>query len=261
MKQRVFEGIRAAHLALSRRELPKRLAFYMHSVEASDYSAFDECVTYLRDEGYRFVHLEEFLADAGSQLAFLSFDDNYRSWYGALPCLERLGVPATFYVNTIPLRDRASARVIADYYDRVHHRGERVPLNSIEIRSIHSAGHAIGAHTHDHAMLTAVPRREAEESISCCKQILEEILEEEIRHFSYPFGMRRHFDQRLLDYCRRVGFQTVASAIPGLQHGGQAPFRINRTLWRLERSLEFNLENLRIDGRFFERLTGLSAVG
>jgi peptidoglycan/xylan/chitin deacetylase (PgdA/CDA1 family) len=261
LKQQMRGGIRGAHVALASPDLPMRLALYMHSLDACRYSSFEECISYLRSAGYRFVHVDEFLAYPNSHLAFLSFDDNYRAWYQALPLLERLSIPATFYINTLPLRDRASPEVTTDYFERVHHLGERVPLDSAEIRSIRSAGHAIGAHTHSHAMLTAKPRREAEEDILRNKQILEEILGEGIEHFSYPFGMRRHFSRQLLDYCQRVGFRTVASAIPGLQHGRQVPFRINRTLWRLERPLEFNLESLRIDGRLFERLTGLSAVG
>jgi peptidoglycan/xylan/chitin deacetylase (PgdA/CDA1 family) len=240
IKRRIRKVIRVAHSALASRDLPRRLAFYMHSLEEAEYPAFEKCVCHLLDKGYRFVHLEEFLAGPGSHLAFVSFDDNYRAWYQTLPLLERLGVPATFYINTLPLR---------------------VPLDSSEIRSIRAAGHAIGAHTHSHEMLTSMPRLEAEESILGCKRILEEILGETIRHFAYPFGMRRHFNRGLADYCRRVGFETVASATPGLQHGAQGPLLVNRTLWRLELPLEFNLESLSIDGRLFERLTGLSAVG
>ena len=72
--------------------------------------------------------------------------------------------------------------------------------------------------------------------------------------------MRRHFTPALRAACLEYGFKTIASGIPGHLHGPSAGL-LHRTLWDLERSLDHNLQNLRIDGRLFERLTGRSAVG
>lgn len=260
-KQVVQSGIRMTHVALLDRGLPKKLALYMHSLETPDYASFEGCVAYLRSSGYEFVQLGEFLDGSDSCLAFLSFDDNYRAWHRALPLLDYLKIRATFYVNTAPLRDIASPEVIADYFERIHHPGERVPLDTRELRAIREAGHTVGAHTHTHRMLTSLPRREAEEDILVGKQILEEMLGEDIDHLSYPFGMRRHFNRQLEEYSQLIGFRTVANAIPGLQHCRHQSWRINRTAWRLSRPLEFNIQNLSIDGRLFESLTGLSPVG
>jgi hypothetical protein len=46
-----------------------------------------------------------------------------------------------------------------------------------------------------------------------------------------------------------------------MQFARQAADRIQRSLWRLDAPLDVNLDNLRVDGRLFERLTGRSAVG
>jgi len=123
-------------VALAHRGLPRRVAPYFHSLEQSGYRRFEECVNYLRDNGYEFVGPERFVAGSTSHLAFLSFDDNYRTWYEALPLLDRLGIRATFYVNTLPLRDSASEGVIGAYFDLVHHYDTRVPLDASEVRAL-----------------------------------------------------------------------------------------------------------------------------
>jgi hypothetical protein len=73
--------------------------------------------------------------------------------------------------------------------------------------------------------------------------------------------MRRHFSEPLRQYCQEIGLRTVATAIPGMQHARQSAAAIHRTPWDLQRSLEYNLTSLRIDGSFYARITGRSAVG
>jgi hypothetical protein len=98
------------------------------------------------------------------------------------------------------------------------------------------------------------------EEIATSKRLLEELLGAEVAHFSYPFGMRRNFNEALRAHCLDSGFRTVANAIPGLQFGGHQPNAIQRTNWQIDRSIAHNLDNLRIDGRAFERWTGRTAT-
>lgn len=253
-------GVRAAHLTFRNKGRPSRLALYMHAVERADVNALQECLTYLLQNEYRFVHVEDLLGSS-SHVAHLSFDDNYRSWLNALPILDSLAVKATFYVNTAPLRDSASKAAVREYYDRIHHYGERIPLDSAELVAIRDAGHVIGTHSHSHVNLAAVSPAEARDEISRGKAVLEEILGEDIKHFSYPHGMRRHFNQELARYCDHLGIQTIATAIPGLQHRDHTAKAINRCLWRLDLPVPHNVQSLSIDGYWFERLTGFSPVG
>ncbi|TAK31702.1 MAG: polysaccharide deacetylase family protein, partial [Myxococcaceae bacterium] len=75
----------------------------------------------------------------------------------------------------------------------------------------HGAGHTVGCHTHSHKMLTSLSFDEACTEIATCKNVLESILRTEIAHFSYPFGMRRHFNEPLREFCKKIGFRTVAN--------------------------------------------------
>ena len=252
--------IRRAHVGLLANPLPRQVAVYLHQIDEQMWPALREMVEYFHAAGYRFVGPDEFL-DANDEVAFLSFDDNFRSFWTVLPLLERLGVVATFYVNSCAFRDRASRAEIDAYFGRLRASGERVPLSVAELRDIAAAGHVVGAHGHSHRMLAALPPAEARAEIATCKRLLEELLGQEVAHFSYPYGMRRHFSEDLRAYCREIGFRTIANAIPGMQFARQAADRIQRSVWLLDAPLEVNLDNLRVDGRLFERLTGRSAVG
>jgi peptidoglycan/xylan/chitin deacetylase (PgdA/CDA1 family) len=252
--------IRRLHVELLSRPLPPQIAIYLHEIEGRTWPAFREMVAYLQDAGYRFVGPDAFV-HATDRVAFLSFDDNYRSWWTALPLLAELDAVATFYVSTCAFRDRARPAEIAAYFDRLHFRGERVPLSGAELREIAAAGHVVGAHGHSHRALAALPATEARADIETSKRLLEALLGQEVAHFSYPYGMRRHFNEELRAFCRSIGFRTVANAIPGMQFARPTTDRIQRSGWRLSAPLEHNLADLRIDGRLFERVTGRSALG
>ena len=74
--------------------------------------------------------------------------------------------------------------------------------------------------------------------------------------------MRRFFNERLSNVCRKLGFERIAYGIPGFQHEENIdPMMIHRTRWLFEYDLAHNLDDLCIDGRLFERLTGRSAIG
>jgi peptidoglycan/xylan/chitin deacetylase (PgdA/CDA1 family) len=261
-KSVVFRVIREHHRRWHMQsQLPTRVAIYMHSVDLREHDALRGVIQWLHELGYRFVTPQEFAsAPAGARKAFLSFDDNFRAWLDLLPLLDQERVPATFYVNAEPLRDMATVAQVRAYFDRICHSGERMPLSSRELLDLVAAGHVVGSHTYSHPMLTSLPHTAAVEEIRVGKQVLEDILGSEVTDFSYPFGMRRHFNNRLRKACAKMGIRTVASARP-IPHAAPEPLAINRILWRLNRPMADNVDNLYIDGRIFEGLTGRSPVG
>lgn len=261
VKSAIQRSVRSVHALLCDRGLPAKVGVFFHDMDSLDYGAFEEMVVAFRDRGYRFCGPDEFCIPSTSRQVYISFDDNYRSWYDALPLLDALDVRATFFTNTCCFRDTASDAEISDYYDRLAFDGPRIPLSTAELREIHQAGHTIGAHTHMHHCLTAVSQAAAKEDIRRGKSELESLLGHDVVHFSYPYGMRRFFSESLRDYCRELGFRTVTNAIPGVLHRPQSAFSLNRTLWHLDQPLSWNLQNLSIDGQHFESLTGRSVIG
>lgn len=261
MRKEVFRLIRRINISFCLRPLPTRVALYFHALEKSNHDSFSAMIGFFADQGYRFVDIDGFLAEGDGKRIYLSFDDNYQSWHQSLPLLQKLRINATFYVNTLPLRDSASTEEVRSYYERINHAGDRQPLSRHELKDILAAGHTLGSHTHSHSMLTSLELEMAKDEILRGKTMLEDILGQQVLHFSYPYGMRRHFNEALRNYCVEIGFRTIADAIPCLQYAQQNCMNINRSPWRFDESLEYNVVNIRIDGRFFEYVSGRSAAG
>jgi peptidoglycan/xylan/chitin deacetylase (PgdA/CDA1 family) len=264
MARRLIQrSIRAVHRAAFRRSLPDKLGIYLHSTDALEFQ-LDELLSFLRERDYQFTGPGEF-PTAPAKTCFLSLDDNYRSWLRTLPIFEKHRVRATFYVNSWPFRDRVGMAAARQYVER---RGlgnilsaRETTLSTDELREIAAAGHTIGAHTHTHPVLTALPPAAAREEIRICREELATLLSHPPEHFAYPFGMRRHFSRSLREYCQSIGFTTIANAIPCMQYVHSRPESLHRSVWFLEQPLTFNLDNLCIDGRVFSSLTGRSAAG
>jgi peptidoglycan/xylan/chitin deacetylase (PgdA/CDA1 family) len=254
---RLRAAIGAFHRAFLRRPLPDKLALYLHSLNGHT-STVEQFMGRFSDLGYHFVGPDEFLSRSG-RMIMLSFDDNYRSWYTSLTMFERLGAKATFYVNTLPFRDRASDADLSWFFSRISAAPEPT-LSADELRCIAEAGHTIGAHTHTHPNLRATPFERAKGEISTSRSILEDLLGGPVIHFAYPFGMRRHFSARLRRYCFETGFKTIATGLPAMQHVKPEDGVIHRSVVMLDVPFERYIENLQVDGRIFERVTGRNPI-
>jgi len=263
MKQLVAEAIRSAHKAASLHALPNRVAVYFHELERHQWTKFRECIAYFKNEGFRLCTIDEYVASDGNEkLLFVSFDDNHACWHDALPLFDELGVRATFYINTYPIRGVASASEIERYFDVIRYDGARTTLSADDIRDLLAAGHTIGSHGHTHACLASLTFDAARAEMKISKRVLEDVLGEEVLHFAFPYGMRRNFTPKLRAACIAMGFKSIAAAIPGRMHDMPLDaVHLQRNRWQMHQSLSRNIEDIRIDGRWFERLTGRSAVG
>lgn len=254
---RLRASIGAFHRAFLRRPLPDKLALYLHSLSGRA-SAVEQLMRRFADLGYSFVGPNEFLTGSG-RMIMLTLDDNYQSWYASLPMLDRLDAKVTFYVNTVSFRDRASEAELRQFFSSISAEPEPT-LTVDELKCIAAAGHTIGAHTHTHPNLAAISLERAKHEIRTSKTILEEILLEPVIHFAYPFGMRRHFSSPLKRYCFEIGFKTIATGLPALQYVRPERGIVHRSVVQLDVTFERYIENLQVDGRIFERITGRNPV-
>lgn len=262
LKATALKVVREVHRPFARSYLPDDLAIYFHELGREQLPAFDELLAYFADQGYRTVEPGAFARSASGKRLFVSFDDNFCGWHRALDLMERRRARCTFYVNSGPLRDRASKADIAAYFERICYGGPDTTLSGTEVREIHAAGHTIGCHTHSHPVLSRLSQEHWDDEIRRSRDLLEELTGKPVRHFSFPFGMRRHFSPQLRDYCKGLGFETIATGISGLQYlDNTSTTYLHRTGWNLGLPLKDNLDNLKLHAPLYAGLAGRSVVG
>lgn len=245
---------------MSKGQLPNKIALYFHEVKRDEFDKLEAIINLFKNNEYNFVGSEEFVRST-NKVIFLSFDDNYFSWVNTAEQLAKKNILTTFFINTSPLRDTASKSEISNYAERINYKYELKTLSSNEIKYIYDLGHYIGGHSHSHFNLNKISFNDAIVEIEKNKQMLEDIIKNNITAFSYPYGMRRFFNTDLRNYCLKIGYSMICNAIPGMQFSIQERTNIFRTPWHLEKKIEYNMDNIKIDGRYFELITGRSAVG
>jgi peptidoglycan/xylan/chitin deacetylase (PgdA/CDA1 family) len=160
----------------------------------------------------------------GPNVVIVTFDDGYADNHdAAAPILERFGVPATFFVTVGFV---GTANVFE--HDR-HVPGRFGNLTWDQLRSLVARGFEVGSHGLSHANLARCMPDAARQEIADSKAILERTLGVPIRSFAYPFGGRQDVTEEVLREIRAAGYDVVASAHGGVNHGAVDPTNVLRT--------------------------------
>ncbi len=252
--------LRGVHRACFTRPLPEKLGVYFHSLDDHELPAFTDAIHWMKSEGYQFTGAADFLTTPG-RTACVSFDDNHEAWFRALPLMESLGVKCTFFINTCVLRGECTEAEWAAFTLKVKYFGKDRPLSRGDICALRDAGHWIGAHTHTHLALPYFSEEVVEADLRRNLEVLEGITGGRITDFAFPFGMPRYFPPRLLPLVKALGFRTMSWATAGMQYAHGGPMQLQRSPWNCTQTVEWNVQNLRVNGKFFVKLTGLSPVG
>jgi peptidoglycan/xylan/chitin deacetylase (PgdA/CDA1 family) len=156
------------------------------------------------------------------QLA-ITFDDGYRDNYeNALPILEKLSLPATFFVVS-----RWIGSDVVPFWDR--RLGVRHPwMNWEQVRSLHRKGYDIGGHTRTHADLGTLSPLAAHQEIVGSRCDLEEGLGATVESFAYPFGGQDHITDMNREVVRAAGFRCCCSGFGGTISAKTDPFHLPR---------------------------------
>lgn len=234
VKRLLGEGLFAARLdAVLLRNAAVIVAFHRIQHGASsdaltvDVAAFERHCRFYRRH-FRVVTLRELVhriehgQPVGRHLA-ITFDDGYRdNFENARPILEKLSLPATFFVVTGWMGSGVVPR-----WDSV--RGVRHHwMNWDQVRELHDRGFEVGAHTRNHVDLGAVSPDKAFEEVHGARLELERQLGASVESFSYPYGGRQHVTEANREVVRRAGFRCCCSSFGGINPAGTDPFFLNR---------------------------------
>jgi peptidoglycan/xylan/chitin deacetylase (PgdA/CDA1 family) len=153
----------------------------------------------------------------------ITFDDGYRDNYeNAAPVLERLSLPATFFIVTGWMDTQ-----IVPWWDE--ELGIRHPwMTWDQVRSLHRRGFEIGAHTQTHVDLGSVTTDEARSEVQGARHDLERRLGAGVTSFAYPYGRRENLTDATREIVRAAGFRCCCSGYGGTNRRGSDPLRLQR---------------------------------
>jgi len=204
-----------------------------------------------------------------ARAAAITFDDGYAdNVEHALPILRRHGLNATFFIASayldggqmwnddviaharhtglgpaaleqllqqlkyLPFEHRLrAARALAPP------RQADLMMTTAQLQALAAAGMQIGAHTHRHPILSAVPDAEALADIAQGKRMLEEITQAPVTLFAYPNGRPgADYGQRHVEMVSLLGFEAAFSTVAGAAYEGSAMLQLPRfTPWEPDR--------------------------
>ena len=180
------------------------------------YRRFAAQMAYLSRFGYNVIGLDAALAGLRGErripprAVVLTFDDGYENFYEhAYPALARYGFPAMVYLLS---------GLIGKDADWFAGDGRATPalMDADRVRQLRQAGIDFGSHGVTHVKLAQTDREHVREEIFRSKAALEELLDEEVRHFCYPYGSH---NDAVVETAREAGYASAvtcerAAAVP-----------------------------------------------
>ncbi len=172
--------------------------------------------------------------------------------------LTRIGM-GTHAINTLSQRHHLLLNLIKEFkhlpfetrQSKLEKMQEIIPITlpdnlmmtTEQIRKLHSAGMEIGAHTVEHPILTRVENNKAYSEMINSKKMLEDIIGDSVRLFSYPNGKPdQDYSSDHIAMAKEIGFEAAVSTAWGSADRNADLFQLPRfTPWHISR-LRFILQ-------------------
>ena len=184
---------------------------------------FEKQVAWMKIQGFHFVTMQELQQNWGKhpeKTVAITFDDGYLdNLENAYPILEKYQAKATIYV-VVDRHDRDWST-----YKKAHHNsGElaREPkLNDEQVQFLANSGLVeIGSHTLTHANLDKLNDVQCLLELTESKQQLEQLIQQPVTSFAYPFGI---YSARDVELAKQAGYHNAVTTIEGID-GTQPDF-------------------------------------
>lgn len=217
---------------------------------------FESILKWCKSKNYRFIDIQECYDILSGKIkqegkvAYISFDDGWRSNLGLIPIVEKYQAPITIFVSIDPLlsgnywweyalasggiriRDKMKLLNYNDFTSELEGLKkefslERSAMTKQELLKISSNRFiSIQSHTMSHPILINCNNEILEYELKNSKEYLENLLNKEIEAFSYPNG---DFSIREIEAVKKAGYKMAFTT-------EYIPIQINHTnLYRIPR--------------------------
>ncbi len=174
------------------------------------------------------VSLDQMIAavNSGSStrgMLAVTHDDGYLdNFEQAMPILEDVGIPATFFISA-----GLMGTDVVPIWDRDIDPPPRW-MNWDQVREMRRRGFTIGAHTSTHVDLGTADAEVAAPELEASRVQLESELGETIDLFAYPFGGAENMSSANRERVRKAGYRCCLSCHGGLVEPGADVFDLPR---------------------------------
>jgi peptidoglycan/xylan/chitin deacetylase (PgdA/CDA1 family) len=189
----------------------KCMVLAYHAVSEKERSRFSEQMDMLERYAQPVRADIKSLPPGGGRYAAITFDDGLENILeNALPELKKRKIPATLFIVT----DLLGRTRDWEHYGGDDTRQEKV-MTLDQLRQLASDAEfiTIGSHTMTHPMLTQIGKKELDEELLGSRKKLEQLLNYEVRLFSFPYGA---FNESAIEASREAGYERVFTALPVL---------------------------------------------
>jgi peptidoglycan/xylan/chitin deacetylase (PgdA/CDA1 family) len=151
----------------------------------------------------------------------VTFDDGFEDFIvGAVPALRRHNVQSLMYVPTAFVGRTSSWLTSVG-------EGHRPIMSAEAICDLRREGVEFGAHGHQHRALDQMRRDDARNDIHRSKIVLEDILNERVTTFAYPYGYASRVTREIV---RGEGFESACAVRYRVCAVGDDPYNVPRIL-------------------------------
>ena len=248
--------IRIINLILFKKELPTKISIYFHDVSNKEINELEKIIIYFLNLGFKFVTMNNFQKKIFSdeKLFAITFDDGFSSWTKTLDLFKKYDVKATYYLNTIQFTDDEMTKFLQD----IRCTNPDFIIKEEEVQELINSDHEIGSHTHSHKTLSKISLDDLKTEIETNLQILSKF-NVEISNFAIPYGMRRLINKEQISYLLEV-FDSISFGEPGMLFNHEKQ-KIQRYPWRIEKTFQYNLNNISTNTSLFNKVTKRSGLG
>ncbi|WP_167963345.1 polysaccharide deacetylase family protein [Saonia flava] len=214
-----------------------------------------EFIRFAQNKGY-VIRGYNYNQKTGEKVVYLSFDDNYETWYEMAQMLKEEGATCTFFINFAP--NLMSDGLINAYYNSLGLINGK-PIGLDKISDLIQQGFDFGNHGLSHVTFSDLQLSHVKTDLDLNRNFFQRHFEAKLTNVAFPYGSMRYFKKEWIDEISEE-FGTIYAGHPLSQTENNDKFVFRSPLY-ISESFEFNLKIQRISNIKPSLTFGKSLIG